>query len=125
MDRRPRILLLDDSRVNLLVCESQLSAAGYEVRTASSLDQFQGVLREWPPDIVLTDVHMPGLSGAELCRSLKADATTAHVAVVLYSALCEDDLTLLALQCGADGFVCKADTPDELPRRLQEICPTP
>ena len=117
-----RILLIDDSDVSLLVCETLLVAEGFDTRTAASLEQFDHLLREWPPDVVLTDVQMPGLSGPELCRRLKADAATARIPVVLYSSLPEEELMIAALQCGADGCVRKANRHEELPQRLREIC---
>jgi DNA-binding response OmpR family regulator len=115
-------LLVDDSSVSLLVCETLLVAEGYDLRTASSMEEFERVLREWPPDVILTDVQMPGISGTDLCRRLKADQRTASIPVVLYSSLPEDELTVLALQCGADGCVCKAKRHDELPQRIKAIC---
>jgi two-component system cell cycle response regulator len=122
MKRQCRVLLIDDSSVSALVCETLLVAEGFDIRTATSLDQFHRALREWPPDVVLTDVQMPGTSGPDVCRKLKADASTASIPVVLYSSLPEEDLMILALQCGADGCVCKADRHEGLPRRLREIC---
>jgi CheY-like chemotaxis protein len=122
MKRPSRVLLIDDSSVSLLVCETLLVAEGYDIRTAASLEQFHTMLRDWPPDVILTDVQMPGMSGVDLCRTLKSDAKTAGIPVVLYSSLPEEELMILALRCGADGCVCKANRHDELPRRLKELC---
>jgi CheY-like chemotaxis protein len=122
MKRPSRVLLIDDSTVSLLVCETLLVAEGYDIRTAASLEQFQTMLREWPPDVILTDVQMPGMSGADLCRMLKADPKTSGIPVVLYSSLPEEELMVVALRCGADGCVCKANRHEDLPRRLRDIC---
>jgi DNA-binding response OmpR family regulator len=122
MNDPARVLLIDDSSVSLLVCETLLVAEGFDIRAATTFDQFHQLLREWPPDIVLTDVQMPGMSGPELCRKLKAAPETAHLPVVLYSTLPEEELTILALQCGADGCVCKAHRHDDLAVRLRAIC---
>ena len=83
--KRRRVLLIDDSSVSLLVCETLLVGEGYDVRTASNLAEFNRVLSEWRPDLVLTDVQMPGLSGMDLCRTLKASNDTVRIPVVLYS----------------------------------------
>jgi PleD family two-component response regulator len=117
-----RILVIDDSSVSLLVCETLLVAEGFDTRTATTIEQFHRTLAEWPPDLVLTDVEMPGVSGEELCRMLKADPSTAAIPVVLYSSLPEEELMIRALRCGADGCVRKAERHEHLPRQLREIC---
>jgi len=122
MKRQPRVLLIDDSEVSRLVCETLLVAEGYEMRTVESVDEFHQTLQQWRPDVILTDVQLPGLSGADVCLMLKADEDTARIPVVLYSSLPEDQLAVLALRCGADAFVSKAKRHEDLPRRLREIC---
>ena len=58
---------------------------------------------------------MPQMSGVELCRLLKSSYETAHVPVVLFSALSSDELEMLARECEADGFLSKANGLDQLP----------
>lgn len=121
MGRRAKVLLMDDSNVSLIVAEALLVEAGYDVRTASDLRQFEQQLSDWAPDIILTDVQMPGLSGADLCRRIKQHETTAQVPVVLYSSMSKDRLEALASECGADAFVCKAERHEQLPRQLAAV----
>lgn len=125
MEQRPkRILLIDDSEATLRMVASVLDRSGFEVRTATSVGQLTSTLGEWRPDVILTDVNMPDTSGVDLCRQLKATYETAHVPVVLFSALPIEELAVLARTCEADGFLTKSDLaelPTELSLLLESI----
>lgn len=114
---RHKLLLIDDSEITLQVVASVLDNAGYEVRTSNSAEL---TLDGWRPDVILTDVNMPGISGVELCRRLKASYETAHVPVVLFSAVPHDELEVLARECDAEGFLSKLGL-DHLPEDLAEL----
>ena len=108
VDQRPkRVLLIDDNEATLRMVASVLSRSGFEVRTSTTVNELTSALGEWRPDLILTDVNMPGTSGIELCRQLKATYDTAHVPVVLFSALSHEELEVLAQSCAADGFLSK------------------
>jgi CheY-like chemotaxis protein len=94
------------------------------VRTAEQVDQIDGVLGDWRPDIILTDVNMPGVSGLELCRMLKSNYETAHVPVVLFSAVPNHELEGMARDCEADGFLSKSAGLDRLPKELAHLIET-
>ena len=115
--RRRKILLVDDSALALQITASVLEAASFDVRTSTAIDGLSALLGEWHPDVILTDVEMPGLTGPDLCRALERGYETAYVPVVLFSALPATKLEALARDCEADGFSCKADL-DELPQAL-------
>ena len=97
---------------------SVLNRSGFECRTSTSIDQLTSALGEWRPDLILTDVNMPGTSGVELCRQLKATYETAHVPVVLFSSMSLEELEVLSRTCEADGFLTKSDLA-ELPSELE------
>ncbi|MBA3396657.1 MAG: response regulator [Deltaproteobacteria bacterium] len=121
MASRPKqVLLIDDNELTLRMVAKVLSHAGYQVRTASNVEELTSALGEWRPDVILTDVNMPGTSGVELCRRLKATYETAHVPVVLLSALPEAELELLARTCEADGYLTKSNLA-QLPTELQML----
>jgi CheY-like chemotaxis protein len=82
------------------------------------------VLGDWRPDIILTDVNMPGVSGLELCRMLKSNYETAHVPVVLFSAVPQHELEGMARDCEADGCLSKANGLDRLPKELALLIET-
>lgn len=121
---RHKVLLIDDSEVALHFASRVLDRAGYEVRTTDDVNQLSGVLGGWRPDVILTDVEMPGLSGLELCRMLKSNYDTAHVPVVLFSAVAPSQLEQMARECEADGFLSKANGLEQLPKELALLIET-
>jgi DNA-binding response OmpR family regulator len=116
-----KVLLIDDSEISLHFVAGVLVSAGYDVRTADDVDKLGGVLGDWRPDIILTDVNMPGISGVELCRRLKSNDDTARVPVVLLSAAPRHELESLARDCEADGFLSKATGLEKLPGEIAHL----
>jgi CheY-like chemotaxis protein len=116
-----KVLLIDDSDISLHFVAGVLVRAGYDVRTADDVDKLEYMLGDWRPDIILTDVNMPGISGLELCRMLKSNYETAHVPVVLFSAVPHSELEDMARDCEADGFLSKANGLDRLPTELAQL----
>ena len=116
-----KVLLIDDSEISLHFVAGVLLRAGYEVRTTDDVDSIGGMLGDWRPDVILTDVNMPGVSGLELCRMLKSSYETAHVPVVLFSAMPSHELEGMARDCEADGFLSKASGLERLPRELAHL----
>jgi adenylate cyclase len=121
---RHKVLLIDDSEVSLHFTAGVLSRAGFEVRSSTDVYELGSVLGGWRPDVILTDVDMPGVTGVELCRMLKSSYETAHVPVVLFSALPSSELEVLARECEADGFLSKANGLEQVPRELTVLIET-
>ncbi|HWU88917.1 MAG TPA: response regulator [Kofleriaceae bacterium] len=121
---RHKVLLIDDSEVSLHFTAGVLSRAGFEVRSSTDVYELGSVLGGWRPDVILTDVDMPGVTGVELCRMLKSSYETAHVPVVLFSALPASELEDLARECEADGFLSKANGLEQVPRELTTLIET-
>jgi CheY-like chemotaxis protein len=119
-----KVLLIDDSEISLHFVASVLLRAGYDVRTTDDVDKISSVLGDWRPDVILTDVNMPGISGLELCRMLKSNYETAHVPVVLFSAVPPHELEDMARDCEADGFLSKANGLERLPNELALLIET-
>lgn len=115
---RNKVLVIDDSDISLHFASQALARAGFDVRTSSNIGEVDRALGAWRPDVILTDVRMPGVSGVELCRMLKSRYETAHVPVVLFSALPPEELAGLARACEADGFVSKHNGLEQLPEEL-------
>jgi two-component system, NtrC family, response regulator AtoC len=118
--RARRILLVDDSRLTLELERDWLTREGYEVRAASTLADFDAVLRGWAPDVVLTDVKMPEVEGPELCKIIKRRFEV--VPVILFSTLPELELAPLAEHCGADGYLSKSQGLGGLSKALHAVC---
>jgi CheY-like chemotaxis protein len=116
-----KILLIDDSEASLHFTSRVLGRAGFDVRTTDDVNDLHSVLGGWRPDVILTDVDMPGVTGPELCRILKSSYETAHVPVVLFSAVPSQQLETMARECEADGFLSKANGLERLPEELERL----
>jgi CheY-like chemotaxis protein len=119
-----RVLLIDDSEISLEIASDLLTQDGFEVRATTTLERFDEVLGNWSPQVILTDVNMPGMTGNELCRVLKRRYETAHVPIVLCSSMTANELSALARDCDADGFVSKTENMDNLADELRAVCET-
>ena len=111
------LLVVDDDPFIARLLEIELSAAGYDVRTAGNGERALELAGERCPDLVLADVMMPNMDGFELTRRLRLDERTAGVKIILLTArgLSADRLEGFAV--GADDYVIKPfDTPDLLAR---------
>jgi len=102
-----RILIVDDIRTNVKVLEAKLTSEYYEVFTASSGVEALEKAHSTNPDLILLDVMMPGMDGFEVCRRLKADPDTAHVPVIMVTALGDPEDRVQGLSAGADDFLTK------------------
>lgn len=117
-----KVLLFDDSDLCLAFSGEVLSRAGFAVRGAHDLAEFDGYLSEWSPDVILADVKMPDIDGAALCRFLKQGFRTAHLPVVLFSNIEDKALAEIAASCGADAYLSKDGGFDSLPTAISSLC---
>lgn len=104
-----RVLVVDDSEATARLLEVELTAQGHEVMTANSADAATKIIlkKKTRPDLVLLDVHMPGVNGEEFCRFIKGNSLFAGIQVVLCSAEEETELQRIVADAGADGYVRK------------------
>ena len=116
-----RILLIDDSEITLEMEKALLEARGYEVRAASTLVVFEQLLKDFKPDLILTDIHMPEAKGTDICRTLKNEYGTQDIPIVLFSSLNDEELEKLAEQVGADGYLSKAHGLEALGEKVDEL----
>jgi DNA-binding response OmpR family regulator len=121
MTDKVRILVMDDSLIVLKMVASALTKAGLEVATASSLSEFEKILKEKPPQIILTGIKMPEISGDDICRVLKKKFDTQSTPIVLFSALPDQEIAALAERAGADGYVSKNAGVDEIVKSVLQL----
>jgi two-component system KDP operon response regulator KdpE len=111
-----RILVIDDEPQITRVLRAALSAQGYDVRTANDPEEGLQVFRDWPPDLVITDLMMPGLSGVEVTRAIRVIAATP---VLVLSVREHERSKVEALDAGADDYVTKPFSIQELLARVR------
>jgi signal transduction histidine kinase len=117
----PRILVVEDSATQARLLRLILEDEGFTVDVAGDGSSALTQLAAAPFDLVVSDVLMPGLTGFELCRTIKADPALRAVPVVLVTTLRDPLEIVQALECGADSFIRKPYEPDVLVVRLRTL----
>lgn len=102
-----RILVVDDNAANRALLHATLTAEYYTVACVAGGEEALEAASRNPPDVILLDVMMPGLSGYEVCRRLKADRRLSPIPVVMVTALDSPREMVQGLECGADEFLTK------------------
>src|SRR5882724_1110366 len=106
------ILVVDDVATNRDVVSTLLGYRGHRVLEASEGNEALATARRERPDVIVTDVLMPGMDGYELARALRADPATARAALIFHSVnYNERELESLMLACGVDSVVSKSGDP--------------
>lgn len=119
---RLKLLVIDDSEIVLAAEEAALSAAGFEVRAVSSLRSFLNALLDWKPHVVITDLYMPEMSGAELCTWIRRQMPTMRIPIVVCSSAPETELQEIVRDIGADACISKHAGLAELQGRVRDLC---
>src|SRR5215467_9970967 len=116
MAERSRILVVDDETQITRVLKTTLSTQGYEVKTAADGESGLQAVFDWLPDLVITDLSMPGMNGVELCRAVRERS---QVPVIVLSVRGEEKTKIEALDAGADDYVTKPFSVNELLARVR------
>lgn len=113
-----QILCVDDDVQVLQAFRKTLARAGYEVRTCTNGNDAINAFATAPPDLVLLDLTMPGLSGLETCAKLRENPAAFSVPMIMVSGVQDQDAILACLSQGADDYILKPITPSELLAKL-------
>jgi DNA-binding response OmpR family regulator len=115
------ILVAEDDRDIAELITHYLQKAGWEHHVAGAGDEALAYARQNPVDLVILDVMLPGMSGLEVCRVLRADKTTAAVPIIMLTARGEEADRVVGLEIGADDYVAKPFSPNELVARIRAL----
>jgi two-component system phosphate regulon response regulator PhoB len=118
---KPRILIVEDEEALTLLLRYNLEAAGYEVDTVARGDEADVRFKERTPDLVILDWMLPGLSGIELCRRLRARAETRQLPIIMLTARGEESERVRGLSTGADDYIVKPFSVPELLARVAAL----
>jgi len=119
--RVPRILVVDDHPTIAGLMSQLLTQRGYDVVTAGNAEQAEAEVRREAPDLILSDVRMPGKSGYEFCRELKSDPATRLIPFVLITGLTDSADKVRGIEAGADDFLNKPVLAEELTARVKSL----
>jgi DNA-binding response OmpR family regulator len=116
-----RILIVEDDNDIAALIAHYLEKAGHASEIVSDGGRALSVARDTPPDLVILDLMLPGLNGLEVCRALRSDSRTAELPILMVTARGEESERILGLDSGADDYVVKPFSPNELMARVRAL----
>ncbi len=119
--KREKIVVVEDEADIREIIEHNLSREGYQVHTSSDGENGLQLVKRESPDLVLLDLMLPGLDGLDVCRELKSDPSTRSIPIIMVTAKGEESDIVLGLGIGADDYVAKPFSPQELIARIKAI----
>jgi two-component system, OmpR family, alkaline phosphatase synthesis response regulator PhoP len=115
------ILIAEDDHDIAGLIARYLQKAGWEPHVAGAGDEALAYARGNPVDVAILDVMLPGMSGLEVCRALRADKATAALPIIMLTARAEEADRVIGLDIGADDYVAKPFSPNELVARVRAL----
>lgn len=116
MSAPPHILVVDDEPQITRVLRTSLSAQGYDIRVANSGEMALEIMKDWTPNLIITDLSMPSIDGVQLCRAVRAFS---QVPILVLSVRDKEQQKVEALDAGADDYVTKPFSMNELLARTR------
>ena len=116
MNEHRRILVVDDEPQITRVLRTSLSSQGYDIRVANDGETALEIMKDWTPDLVITDLSMPNMDGLELCRRLRLST---KIPIIVLSVRGRGKTKVRALDAGADDYVTKPFGIEELLARVR------
>lgn len=113
-----KVLIVDDDPISLAILGNLLKELGHEFETASHGLEALEKMRHFTPSIVISDVEMPNLDGVSLCREIRRRPSIQYTYIILVTCRSEHESLLMGLDAGADDYLSKPISPDELRLRI-------
>ncbi len=120
-EQRATILVVDDTPANVKLLVDVLEISGYRACAATNGQEALNLIAADPPDLVLLDIMMPGMSGYEVCKRLREEPATALLPVVLCTSLDPQQERIKGIEAGADDFITKPINRPELLARVKSL----
>src|SRR6185312_107807 len=118
---KANILIVEDEEALTLLLRYNLESEGYQVETVARGDEADAKLKEKTPDLVILDWMLPGLSGIEICRRLRARQETRGLPIIMLTARGEESERIRGLGTGADDYIVKPFSVPELLARVRAL----
>jgi DNA-binding response OmpR family regulator len=116
-----QILVAEDDHDIASLIAHNIQKAGWQAHVATSGDDALAHARKQPVDVAILDVMLPGISGLEVCRLLRADRATAALPIIMVTARAEETDRIMGLEIGADDYLSKPFSPNELLARIRAL----
>ena len=116
-----RVLIVEDDPDIASLVDRYLQKAGFSTEVLTSgRDALKGIA-DRPPDLIVLDVMLPGVDGLEICRAVRAGPKTANVPIIMLTARAEESERIVGLELGADDYIAKPFSPNELVARVRAL----
>jgi DNA-binding response OmpR family regulator len=116
-----KILITEDNPQGAELLEAYLAEGDYDTKIAANGEEALRIVQEWKPDVVLLDIMMPKLSGFEVCRTIRADAKTRDIGIIMVTALDQSSDIDRAVDVETDDFLTKPIHKAELLLRVKAM----
>lgn len=118
---REKILVVDDEEDLLKLLSYNLVNSGYRVDCVTTGEDALDKARNYPPDLILLDLMLPGIDGLDLCRILKNDSRTSRIPIIMLTAKGEEADIVVGLELGAEDYITKPFSPRILTARIKAV----
>ncbi len=116
-----KILVAEDDRDIAALIAHYVHKQGWDAHIAAAGDEALAYARRHQVDLIVLDLMLPGLSGLEICRALRADTSTAAIPIIMVTARADETDRILGLDIGADDYLAKPFSPNELVARVRAL----
>ena len=115
------ILVAEDDRDIASLIAHYVQKSGWQPHVTPSGDEALAYARQQQVDVAILDVMLPGISGLEVCRLLRADRVTAAIPIIMVTARADETDRIMGLEIGADDYISKPFSPNELVARIRAL----
>lgn len=118
-----KILIADDEMIMLKIIELRLKKDGHQVIVATNGQEALEKIKQEDPDMIIADIMMPFTSGLEIVSVIKQDKMQRDVPIIILSSMGQENVVLEAFNLGADDYITKPFSPNELSMRVRRLAP--